>query len=239
VNQGGRRRGDRLWPAVFVVSALMAVGAIWRLDPEAAPTAVAESLATVATASPAATATTQERVAAGRSAKPRDNPATMWPTHAATPEQGDPDQPGPPQLLIIPGLELEMPIVATKVDESGLMDLPDRPARIGWYSYGPRPGARSGSAVLGGHVDSRKYGIGPLADLDRLSRGEQIIVRTASGSSRFEVESVRRISKQALPVSEIFARNGSPKLRIVSCGGAYIPSRGGYTDNVVVTATPR
>ena len=153
--------------------------------------------------------------------------------------KADSDQPGLPQLLIIPSLELEMPIVATKVDEAGLMDLPDRPARIGWYSYGPRPGARSGSAVLGGHVDSRKYGIGPLADLYRLSRGDQIIVRTASGSSHFEVESVRRISKQALPVSEIFARHGSPKLRIVSCGGAYIPSRGGYTDNVVVTATPQ
>jgi sortase (surface protein transpeptidase) len=142
-------------------------------------------------------------------------------------------------LLIVPGIELEMPIVATKVDKAGLMDLPDRPTRIGWYSYGPRPGGHIGSAVLGGHVDSRKYGIGPLADLDRLSRGDQIIVSTASGSSHFEVESVRRISKQALPVSEIFARNGSPKLRVVSCGGAYIPSRGGYTDNVVVTATPQ
>lgn len=237
MNQAGGRRGDRLWPAVFVVSALLAVGATWRLDPEVAARAVAESMVTVATAaSPAATATTQEHIAAGRSAKVRDQPATPWPTHAANPEQVDS---GLPQLLIIPGIELEMPIVATKVDKAGLMDLPDRPTRIGWYSYGPRPGGHIGSAVLGGHVDSRRYGIGPLADLDRLSRGDQIIVRTASGSSHFEVESVRRISKQALPVSEIFARNGSPKLRIVSCGGAYIPSRGGYTDNVVVTATPQ
>ena len=239
MNQGGRRRGDRFWPAVFVVSALLTVGAIWRLSPDAAPRAVAESMVTVAAAPPAATATTQERLAGSRSAKPRDHPANTWSTHAATPEQIDPDQPGLPQLLIIPGVDLEMPIVATKVDEAGLMDLPDRPTRIGWYSYGPRPGAHSGSAVLGGHVDSRKYGIGPLADLYRLSRGDQIIVRTTSGSSHFEVESVRKISKQALPVSEIFARNGSPKLRIVSCGGAYIPRRGGYSDNVVVTATPQ
>jgi sortase (surface protein transpeptidase) len=239
VNPGEGRRGDRLWPAVFVVSALLALVAIWRLDPETAPTAVAESMVPVATASPTATATTKERVAAGRSAKPGDQATTTWPTHAATPEQVDTDQPELPQLLIIPRLELEMPIVATNVDKAGLMDLPDRPTRIGWYSYGPRPGAPIGSAVLGGHVDSRKYGIGPLADLRQLSGGDQIIVRTASGSSGFEVESVRRISKQELPVSEIFARNGSPKLRIVSCGGAYIPSRGGYTDNVVVTATPQ
>jgi hypothetical protein len=121
VNQAGGRRGDRLWPAVFVVSALLAVGAIWRLDPEVAPRAVAESMVTVATAaSPAANATTQERIAAGRSAKVRDHPATPWPTHAANPEQVDSDQRGLPQLLIIPRIELEMPIVATKVDKAGL-----------------------------------------------------------------------------------------------------------------------
>jgi sortase (surface protein transpeptidase) len=224
-------------PAVFVVSALLAIGAIWRLNPDTAPTATGESK-TGATASPAMTAATPERSVAPLSAKPRDHPATTWSTHAATPERDDPDQPGLPQLLIIPRLELKMPVVATKVDDAGLMDLPDRPSRIGWYSYGPRPGAPSGSAVLGGHVDSRRYGIGPLDDLHRLSRGDEIIVRTTSGSFHFEVDSVRMISKQALPVSEIFARNGSPRLRIVSCGGAYVPSRGGYAQNIVVSATP-
>jgi sortase (surface protein transpeptidase) len=238
VNQRARRRGDRLWPAVFVVSALLAIGAIWRLNPHITPTAVREPIATVAAASPAATAATQRRSAPRLSAKPRP-PTRMWSTHAATPAQDDPDQPGLPQLLIIPRLGLKMPVVATKVDDAGLMDLPDRPSRIGWYSYGPRPGAPSGSAVLGGHIDSRKYGIGPLADLRRLSGGDEIIVRTTSGSFHFEVDSVRMIRKQRLPVSEIFARNGSPRLRIVSCGGAYVPSRGGYAENVVVTATPQ
>ena len=239
MNQRARRRGDRLWPAVFVVSALLAIGAIWRLNPDITPTAVREPIATVATASPAATAATQRRSAPRLSAKPRP-PARVWSTHAATtPPQDDPDQPGLPQLLIIPRLGLKMPVVATKVDDAGLMDLPDPPSRIGWYSYGPRPGAPSGSAVLGGHIDSRKYGIGPLADLRRLSGGDEIIVRTTSGSFHFEVDSVRMIRKQRLPVSEIFARNGSPRLRIVSCGGAYVPSRGGYAENVVVTATPQ
>ena len=132
-----------------------------------------------------------------------------------------------------------MPVVPTTVDDAGLMALPERPTSIGWYSYGPRPGAK-GSAVLGGHIDSRRYGIGPLAKLQRLSRGDEIIVRSGStGSLTFTVESVRVIKKQALPLDEIFDRDGSPRLRIVSCGGPYVPARGGYQDNVVITATPR
>jgi hypothetical protein len=132
-----------------------------------------------------------------------------------------------------------MPIVPTTVDDAGLMALPERPNKIGWYSYGPRPGAKSGSAVLAGHIDSRRYGIGPLAGLRRLSPGDEIVVRTATGPISFEVRSVRMIGKRALPVSELFDRAGPPRLRIVSCGGAYLPARGGYQDNLVVTAVPR
>ena len=65
------------------------------------------------------------------------------------------------------------------------------------------------------------------------------MVQTATGSVTFEVRSVRVISKRALPLNEIFDRDGPPRLRIVSCGGAYLPAQGGYQDNIVVTAVPR
>ena len=68
-----------------------------------------------------------------------------WPTREVTPDQGEAEQPGSPQQLIISRLRLKMPIVATTLDDAGLMALPDRPTKIGWYSYGPRPGATSGS----------------------------------------------------------------------------------------------
>ena len=62
------------------------------------------------------------------------------------------------------------------------------------------------------------------------------MVQTATGSVTFEVRSVRVIGKRALPLNEIFDRDGPPRLRIVSCGGAYLPAQGGYQDNIVVTA---
>jgi sortase (surface protein transpeptidase) len=130
-----------------------------------------------------------------------------------------------------------MPIMATTVDKTGQMALPDRPTQIGWYAYGPRPGALEGSAVLGGHVDSREYGVGPLAGLRELARGDKIIIVSKGGERlTYRVDSIRQISKRSVPLAEIFDRSGSPRLRIVTCGGPYIPSRGGYRDNLILTA---
>jgi hypothetical protein len=85
-------------------------------------------------------------------------------THPAV--QGTPVQePGLPRRLVIPRLGVKMPIAAVAIDADGAMALPPRLTQIGWYAYGPRPGSSQGSAVLGGHVDSRQYGVGPLVAL--------------------------------------------------------------------------
>jgi hypothetical protein len=131
-----------------------------------------------------------------------------------------------------------MPIVPMKLDGAGEMDLPKNPNHIGWYSYGPMPGDQHGSAVLGGHLDSNAYGIGPLIILRRLREGDVIIVRTTAGRETFRVSSVRLIRKQALPLGTLFDREGQGRLRIILAEGPYIPSKGGYRDNLVVTAIP-
>ncbi len=146
-------------------------------------------------------------------------------------------EPGQPRMLAIPRLDLKMPITAVTVDDKGAMAIPDRPTEIGWYAYGPRPGSARGSAVLGGHVDSRKYGVGPLVGLKQLRRGDEIIIKTTTGTERFRVSTVRLISKQDLDPREVFTREGEPLLQILTCGGTYRRS-GGYQANVVVTARP-
>ena len=91
--------------------------------------------------------------------------------------------------------------------------------------------------MLGGHVDSREYGVGPLVGLKQVRRGDDIIIKTTTGMERFRVTTVRLISKQDLDMREIFRREGEPRLRIFTCGGTYRRS-GGYQANVVVTAEP-
>ena len=140
-------------------------------------------------------------------------------------------------MLAIPRLDLKMPIPAVTVDDKGAMAIPDRPTEIGWYAYGPRPGSARGSAVLGGHIDSREYGVGPLAALQQLHRDDAIVIATDTGTERFRVNTVRLISKQNLDLRDVFQREGEPLLRILTCGGTYRRS-GAYQANVVVTARP-
>lgn len=145
----------------------------------------------------------------------------------------------PPQRLSIASVGVEMPVSATGVTADEQMELPDDPSVIGWYKFGASPGDEVGSTVLGGHVDSIEKGIGPLARLASTSVGDEVVVTGGDGEQlRYEVVSVERISKAALPVDVLFRPDGPHQLAVVTCGGEYLPEAGGYEDNIVVIARP-
>ncbi len=239
------RRGGQLWLAVLVVSALTLGLTGWRIaeartaGAEAAPgTTLAAAPATPVSTTP----TPRPSSAAPSSIRPssRAVPAAkgpVWPTHPATAVPAA--RVARPERLTVPALGLDMPVVATTVDPAGLMALPAKPSELGWYAYGPAPGSVRGTAVLGGHLDSLRYGTGPLVGLASLDRGDELTVTTAKGQVRYEVVAVQRISKRALDPGEVFDRQGEPLLRVITCGGTYDRDRGGYQDNVVLTARPR
>jgi LPXTG-site transpeptidase (sortase) family protein len=215
-----RRQGGSRWLTALLVSCLVVLVAGWRL---ATPTDRAdEQLVALADASAAAPNVTTP--SASRAV-------------GATQPRAESEEPGQPKMLAIPRLDLKMPITAVTVDDKGAMAVPARPTEIGWYVHGPRPGSARGSAVLGGHVDSREYGVGPLAGLKQLRRGDEISVNTNTDTERYRVSTVRLISKQDLDLRDVFKRDGEPVLRILTCGGTYHRS-GGYQANVVVTARP-
>ena len=119
------------------------------------------------------------------------------------------------------------------------MALPEKPTQLGWYRFGPAPGDRAGAVVLAGHVDSDRYGAGPLARVAGLERGDRIEVHDADGdTTTYVVKKVQRISKDDFSPDDVFDRSGPAVLRLVTCGGAYDERDGGYQDNLVVTATP-
>jgi hypothetical protein len=118
------------------------------------------------------------------------------------------------------------------------MALPPRPDVLGWYRYGPPPGAGSGSVVMAGHLDSRRFGLGPLVKLREVAVGDRVRVALADGRTRgYVVRRIDRYDRQALPAG-LFARTGPERLRVITCGGAYDPDAGGYQENLVVTAVP-
>jgi hypothetical protein len=143
----------------------------------------------------------------------------------------------PPSALRVPGLGLDAAVRPVGVSEDRQMTLPANPRILGWYRFGPAPGD-AGSVVLAGHVDSRRFGVGPLAALQSIDVGEPIEVVTGSGSIRtYRVDSIERFDQQALPAA-VFARTGPERLRLVTCTGPFLPDAGGYQQNLIVTAVP-
>lgn len=176
--------------------------------------------------------------ASGSSSTAPAPPAPIAPPVDATSESSPVGEATPVQL-VASTVGVRMGVVAKGVSDDGQMDLPADPRRVGWYRFGPSPTAERGSAVLAGHVDSKRFGVGPLSRLREIAKGDVIRVVTSDGRTiRFRTTSVRSIDKDELPLDAVFERAGPLRLRIVTCGGDYDRRDGGYQDNVVVTAVP-
>jgi sortase family protein len=145
----------------------------------------------------------------------------------------------PPVRLELPGAGVDAPLDAIGVSPKGAMALPSDVDRVGWYRFGPAPGAAEGTAVLAGHVDDREQGLGVLAPLRGVEPGAEVRVSDAAGAAtRWRVVSRELIDKQVLPLTALFARTGPPRLVLLTCGGPFLPELGSYRDNVVVVAEP-
>ncbi len=150
-----------------------------------------------------------------------------------------PATPAPPVRVRLPTLEVDAPVAPVGVDDRGRMDVPFDIRTVGWYRFGPGPGATAGSAVLSGHVDDRDQGYGAFHRLGDLAPGEPVAVDLADGGVvSYRVEAVSRVPKGDLPVGELFARTGAPRLTLVTCGGPFDYDAHAYTQNVVVVARP-
>ena len=145
---------------------------------------------------------------------------------------------GGPVALRIGAIDLTAPVVEVGVDpRTGELALPGVD-RAGWYRFGPGPAATRGSIVIAGHVDS-VAGPGVFFRLAELAPGDRITVTAAGGAARrFEVVGREVYRKGDLPLERYFARDGAPRLTLITCTGPFDRPAGGYRDNLVVTAVP-
>ena len=69
--------------------------------------------------------------------------------------------------------------------------------------------------------------------------GQDVAVTDASGTTTtWRIVSREVIQKQVLPLDRLFAREGPPRLTLITCGGPFLAEYGSYRDNVVVVAEP-
>lgn len=127
-------------------------------------------------------------------------------------------------------------VIGVGVEDNGDMEIP--PAdEVGWYQYGPSPGA-SGSSVLAAHIafDGQD---GVFVELDDIELGSLIEVSYDDGTTAaFEAVSKQQYDKAELPQEEVWGRDGDPRLVLITCGGDFNRRVRSYEDNIVVYANP-
>jgi hypothetical protein len=144
-----------------------------------------------------------------------------------------------PTRFQVPDLGIDAAVDAVGVEDDGSMVIPAEIARVGWYRFGPAPGAARGNAVVAGHVDAAGEGPGALFDLRGVEVGARITMTDESGEEHtYEVVSRETVTKDVLPIEQIFDRTGEHRLVVITCGGPFQPELRSYRDNVVVTAVP-
>jgi hypothetical protein len=143
-----------------------------------------------------------------------------------------------PVRVVVGGSPIDMPVVPVGIEDNGAMVLPDNHVELGWYRYGPAPGAPEGAAVVAGHVDTLTE-VTPMARLKDVPPGTEVTVERADGSVlRYRTEVVELVHKRSLEDADLFRRTGGPVLHLVTCGGEWLEEIGDYEDNVVLRAVP-
>jgi len=140
-----------------------------------------------------------------------------------------------PVALIIPAIGVRTRLIRLGLTATGALQVPSSTSVAGWYSGSSRPGA-IGPAVIAGHIDSYT-GPGIFFRLVQLLPGDRIYVRRADGTTvLFRVTSVQTYSKDQFPTRAVYGPTPDSELRLITCGGAFDPSRHAYLSNVVVFA---
>lgn len=141
-----------------------------------------------------------------------------------------------PRRLRIPSLRVDTDLERLSVNRNRTIEVPRNWQRAGWYVDGARPG-EPGASVLLGHLDSPS-GPAVFAKLSTVRRGAKVLVDRADGSTVvFRVTRIEQHRRAKFPAIEVYWPTLQRELRLITCGGRYVRSAGGYQSNVVVFAT--
>jgi LPXTG-site transpeptidase (sortase) family protein len=123
---------------------------------------------------------------------------------------------GLPRTLVIRSLNVRAPVTPIRASDGVLLP-PDDPTTVGWWRDGARPGAATGATVLTGHTVSTGGGV--FDDLNRMHRGDEVMLTTTNGRLHFVVADVTAYPKQSLAqhARRLFRRSGPGRLVLVTC----------------------
>jgi Sortase domain len=145
---------------------------------------------------------------------------------------------GGPTNIRIPTINVNTSLEALSLTPGGALAAPGF-TDAGWYAAGTDPGD-VGPAIIAGHYDGIKPGTTSVFyRLNQLKPGDSIQIQRNGTWLTFLVNSVQSFPQSNFPSALVYGPTPDAELRLITCGGSYDPSTGGYVDNVVVFATEK
>ncbi len=129
--------------------------------------------------------------------------------------------------------------VRPAVTRDGVLEVPVRVDRVGWWDGSAHVGDPYGSTVLAGHVDSSEQGLGVFAALLDAAVGDEVRLAGQGYTARYRVTEVEDVRKESLaPAGTALDQTGPHRLVLITCTGDFDPVARHYDQNRVVVATP-
>lgn len=140
-----------------------------------------------------------------------------------------------PVDIEIPQIGVRTKVIRLGLADDGTVQVPpfDHADQVGWYAQSPVPGV-NGPSVLIGHIDSPR-GPAVFYRLATLNNGDQVRIGRKDGTiAVFRITAVKTVAKNHFPTRSVYGNINYPGLRLITCGGAYDASAGGYQANTIV-----
>jgi sortase (surface protein transpeptidase) len=138
--------------------------------------------------------------------------------------------------LVIPTIGVNAAIEPVGVSSDGNLAVPTQKPwdGVGWYQYGPYPGA-PGSAVIDGHLDRPGGAPAVFWELRNLHIGDIImVVNPGEKPLHFRVMNMKYYAPNNAPLQTIFKNTTGTYLNLITCAGQWIPNQHQTTFRLVI-----
>ncbi len=197
---------------ILVLTTLLSSGCtVWWVTPTPVPT---QTTTPVPTSTPRPTITPTAAPTAVGTPTPT-TPPTVTPTVTATRTAGPTATPAPPAVLgrlVIPRLNLNAPILHVPII-NGDWDTKRIAMEAGWLEGTALIGSR-GNIGIAAHVSLKCCGDGPFRWLERISIGDEVLLKTDDYTYTYRVTESRVVSPTE---TSVLQQTGNPQLTLITC----------------------
>lgn len=143
-----------------------------------------------------------------------------------------------PVRLAIKTINVNAPIVALGLTNTGAMAAPNNNTDIGWYNKSAKAGETAYAMLLDGHKGvAGDWGV--LRRLGDVARNDEITVTTEKGKVlTYQVRETETKAQNDVDMERALMpyKNGSQSLTIITCEGTYSKTQDTYDKRIVVYA---